>query len=254
MSGNTLSGFSIDKSSHIPIYAQVKDILRSLIGEERIKPNDKIPSENELSAAFAISRVTVRQAIQDLAREGYVYIKRGEGTFVNSVPRTQMLFKLDGFSAEMSKLGYKTHSKILEAGAVNASEKFRDAYSGLREKCDSPMVRIKRVRYLENAPFAVETSFLKCSIGEKVLERLNGEKFSIYGYIENELGIMLSRAEHMIEPRLAQKEASDLLGIKQGSAVLFVKGTTYSEKNGPIEYLEGIYRGDKYRFKVEIRK
>ena len=79
-------------------------------------------------------------------------------------------------------------------------------------------------------------------------------EFSMYRYLEENLRIKLVRAEHTIEPRLADATIAKHLKIKPNSPVLFIKGTTYSVNAVPVEYLEGIYRGDQYRLEVEIKK
>lgn len=249
-----LTQYSIDRKSYVPIYIQLRDILREIIESKNINEDAKLPSENELSSAFTLSRMTVRRAMQELVREGYIYIKRGEGTFINRAPKTQMLFKLDGFSSEVAKMGYISHSKVLDVIQVSGFEKYEAAYSSLQVKSEKPIIMIKRVRYLEDVPVALEKSFLKMEIGQSLLERELDESLSIYGYIENELGIILSQAEHILEPGIAVKQIADKLDIEPGVPILMVKGTTYSNNGIPIEYLEGIYRGDKYKLKVKITR
>jgi len=244
----------IDKSSYIPLYIQVRDILKDLINSGKLKPGDQIPSENELSTEYNISRMTVRQASQELMREGLIIIRRGEGTFVNSASHTQMLLKLEGFSSEMAKLGYRNHSRVLDIQMVEAFDSYGMAYSGLEKEPGDALVRIRRVRYVEDTPFAIETSYLPLATGQGLMEPRMADDTSIYNYIEKELHIRLSRADHVIQPGLADKESADLLEIPKGSPVLHLHGTTFSMTNKPVEYLEGIYRGDKYELKVVITK
>lgn len=249
-----LQNTHVDKSSYIPLYIQVRDNLKALINSGLLKPGDQIPSENELSAEYNISRMTVRQASQELLREGFIEIRRGEGTFVNATPHTQMLLKLEGFSSEMAKLGYRNHSKLLDIQKIESFDSFELAYSGLEKSPGEPLVRIQRVRYVEEVPFAIETSFLTYATGQGLLEPRMADDVSIYKYIENDLHIRLSRADHIIQPGLACADTAPLLEIEQGSPILKLRGTTFSMTNKPIEYLEGIYRGDKYELKLVITK
>jgi len=244
----------LDKSSYIPLYIQVRDILKGLISSGTLKPGDQLPSENELSSAFNISRMTVRQATQELLKEGAIIIRRGDGTFVNPATHTQMLLKLEGFSSEMAKLGYRNHSRVLEMERISDDESYEDAYVGLGLDESETLVRISRVRYVEDTPFALETSYLPAFIGDGLLEPRMADDASIYAHIEKDLHIRLSRADHVIQPGLAEKQCSELLEIDEGSPVLRLHGTTFSMKNQPVEYLEGIYRGDKYELKVVITK
>ncbi|MEA3286268.1 MAG: GntR family transcriptional regulator [Candidatus Marinimicrobia bacterium] len=249
-----LHGSHIDKSSFIPLYIQVRDILKDLINTRKLQSGDQLPSENELSATFNISRMTVRQAIQELLREGFITIRRGEGTFVSSVPHTQMLLKLEGFSSEMAKLGYRNHSRVLDIQKIASFDSFEMAYSGLQKPPGEPLIQIRRVRYVEDTPFALETSYLSYRIGEGLLDPRMDDDMSIYNYIEQELHIRLSRADHVIQPDLADEEVAHHLDINVGRPILKLHGTTFSMTNKPIEYLEGIYRGDKYELKVVITK
>jgi GntR family transcriptional regulator len=249
-----LKNKTIDKKSYIPIYVQLKDLLKETIVRKDLKMGQKVPSENDLVNEFNISRMTVRQAIKELEREGYVHVKRGEGTFVKQTLQTQMLVKLDGFSREMYKLGYKTDSKLLEASPVDFSKECEAAYKGLNEKAEKALVRIKRIRFLEGKPYAIETSYLNSEMGEKLLAKDLTREFSIYQFIEKELSIHLSRAEHIIKPDLAKGTVAALLKIREGSPVLIIKGTTFSKEGKPIEYLEGIYQGDEYKLSIEISK
>ncbi len=253
-SSPVLKGAFIDKSSFIPLYIQLRDIIKNLINTGKLTPGEQVPSENELSSTFGISRMTVRQAIQELMREGFVIIRRGEGTFVNSVPHTQMLLKLEGFSSEMSKLGYRNHSRVLDIKKVESFDSYEMAYSGLGKDPGEPLVRIRRVRYVEDTPFALETSFLSMNTGAGLLNPPMADDTSIYSYIENKLHIRLSRADHTIQPDLADEWVASHLEIDTGRPVLKLHGTTFSMTNKPIEYLEGVYRGDKYELKVVITK
>jgi GntR family transcriptional regulator len=246
--------FGVDKNSEVPIYVQLKEILKSDILEKRIKPNEKIPSETVLAKECCISRMTVRHTIRELQKEGWVFTKHGKGSFASSQNNTQMLIKLDGFSREMIKLGFKVNSKILEVKRTGFNNETMDAYSGLQEEKKNPLVMIRRVRYVEGQPYAIESSFLPFRIGKDLLVRGFDEHFSIYQFLEEELAIRLARADHVIEPKLISRRDAKLLGIKSGIPVLFIAGTTFSKSNEPIEYVKGMYLADRYKLKVNIRK
>lgn len=244
----------VDKNSDVPIYLQLKDAIKKDILEKRIKPHEKIPSETVLAKECGISRMTVRHTIRELQKEGWVFTKHGKGSFASSQNNAQMLIKLDGFSTEMIKLGFKVNSKILEVKKTGFNNETMEAYSGLQEEKKNQLVMIRRVRFVEGQPFAIESSFLPVHIGKDLLARVFDEHFSIYRYLEEELAIRLSRADHVIEPKLVNQRDAGILGIKGGIPVLFISGTTYSKSGEPIEYIKGIYLADRYKLKVNIRK
>jgi GntR family transcriptional regulator len=245
---------TFDKNAEVPIYVQVRDIIKTDILEKRIRPNEKIPSENVLAKEYGISRMTVRHAIRELQKEGWVFTKHGKGSFASSQNDTQMLVKLDGFSTEMIKLGYKVHSRLLEVKKVGFNDETMDAYSGLQEEKQNQLVVIRRIRFLEGRPFALENSYLPFLIGRSLLSQTFSENFSIYRHLENELGLRFSRADHVIEPKLISRADAKLLGIKSGTPVLFISGTTFSKSGEPVEFIKGIYLGDRYKLKVNIKK
>ena len=165
-----------------------------------------------------------------------------------------MLIKLDGFSTEMRKLGYRVFSKVLDAVETGYHAKYETAYEGLREDHTKPIVCLKRLRFLEDNPFAIETSYMHIQTGMNLLKISHDKEFSIYRYFEEKLHINLARAEHTIEPLLADKTVAELLSVQEGSPVLFIRGTTYSSKGYPVEYIEGIYKGNQYRLEIEIKR
>ncbi len=244
----------IDRDSYTPIYIQLKEYIKNQISNKRFLPDQRIPSENELSMQHQISRMTVRQAIKELEREGLIYIRKGEGTFVKKTSNTQMLIKLDGFSTEMRKLGYRVFSRVLDATETGYHTKYETAYEGLREDRSKQIVCLKRLRFLEESPFAIETSYLHTQTGTNLLKIIHDKEFSIYRYFEEKLSINLARAEHTIEPILADKTIAELLSVQEGSPLLFIRGTTYSSKGYPVEYIEGIYKGNQYRLEIEIKR
>jgi len=245
---------TVDKHSRVPINIQLKNSIRAEMDKKRIRPNEKIPSENMLAKEYGINRMTVRHAMRELQKEGRIFTKHGKGSFASSLNNTQMLVKLDGFSTEMIKLGYTVHSKLIEAKKAWFSNETMDAYSGLQEEKRNPLIVIRRIRYLEGKPFAIESSYLPFSIGRSLLVKTFDEKFSIYRYLEEEHGICFSCADHVIEPKKASPHDAALLGIKRDMPVLFISGVTFSGSGEPVEYIKGIYRGDRYKLKVNINK
>ena len=154
----------------------------------------------------------------------------------------------------MRKRGFRVHSEVLEAEKLSYKEEFESAYNGLQEERGHPIICLKRLRFLEDKPFAIESSFLHFQTGESLLQMSYDSEFSMYRYLEENLKVKLVRAEHTIEPRLADAAIAKHLKIKSNSPVLLIKGTTFSVNAAPVEYLEGIYRGDQYRLEVEIKK
>src|SRR5580704_13574206 len=104
-----------------PLYARVEDVLASDIANGALLPGARLPAEQSLTERFAVSRTTIRQAIQNLIRRGLVEIRRGKGTFVTLPKITQELTHLTGFVEDMQALGREPTAKLLGSGIIAAN-------------------------------------------------------------------------------------------------------------------------------------
>jgi len=249
-----IPGGALDRQGPKPIYLQIKDGLKARIAEGKLAPGDRLPSENELARGLNISRMTVRQAIQELVREGIVQVRRGDGTFITHNLSTQMLFKLEGFTAEMTRLGYSTRSQVLSIAEVRNRQVHGDAYDGLNVNGDSSLVRLKRIRFLNDLPFAIETVYLPQELGSDLLSDANAVRESIYAFLESRFDLHVLQVDQCLQPVLARNQTADLLRIETGVPLLRLRGTAYAEAGRPVEYMEGFYRGEPYEFKVILQK
>src|SRR5690606_25013339 len=102
------SGATVTPLSPAPLYAQIKELLRERILDGSYKPHEQMPSESEMMATFGVSRITVRQALNDLQQEGLIFRIHGKGTFVSKPKAFQDLGKLQGFGEAMRQMGYET--------------------------------------------------------------------------------------------------------------------------------------------------
>src|SRR5512136_1063127 len=116
----------IDPYDEIPKYHQLARILRTKITDGEWQPQSAIPSERQLEQQYRISRPTIRQAIELLIREGYLYREHGKGTFVMPQKLQKGLLELTSFSEDLLKRGIKPGQKILEMKEEIPPEKIRE--------------------------------------------------------------------------------------------------------------------------------
>ena len=95
----------MDKNNKVPLYLQLVDDLIKKIENNTYKKDEKLPSERELCEMYGMSRITVRNALQELDRDNYIYKLHGKGTFVSSKTYKQNLVNLYNFTDEMKKIG-----------------------------------------------------------------------------------------------------------------------------------------------------
>lgn len=238
----------IDSQSPIPLYAQLKAALLMLIRNGDLKPHERLPSERELSQKYGISRMTIRQALQSLIREGLLYTRIGKGTYVGEI-RLEQGRTLTGFSQEMVRRGLKPSSILLEASIVPASGEIAAA---LAIDENSGVVRMSRLRMANNQVIAIEIAYLPHALCPGLLD-YDFSKASLYDVLQNKYGIHLVSAEQTMESALANNHELKVLQLKSPAAVLRMKRATSSEQGAIVEYTESVYRGDRYKLTASLQ-
>jgi GntR family transcriptional regulator len=241
---------TIVRKSPLPRYYQLKEIMREKILSGEWKPGDLIPSERELGEQYGISRMTARQAITELVNEGLFYREQGKGTFVSRHKITQQLLNLTGFTEDMKARGQRPGSRVIAACMIAADEGLADR---LRIKPGQLIFCLQRLRLADDEPLAIEISNLSFIGCERLLED-DLEKNSLYRLLEEKYGQPLMEAEQEIEAGLMGPEEAGLLKVSTGSAALFIRRTTYTERDQPIEYAKSVYCGNKYIFFTHMKR
>ncbi|MGI8315980.1 GntR family transcriptional regulator [Halobacillus mangrovi] len=239
----------IDKQSPIPIYYQIQEHLRSMIENKELNPGEAIPSERELAEKYDISRMTVRQAITNLANEGLLVREKGKGSFVAEQKIEQPLMQLTSFSEDMRRRGIEPGTLVKEFQIVKASAKVSDE---LQLPEGEEIYQLNRLRLGDGEPMAYEI----LSLPKEKLPLISEEivKGSFYNYIEKEMGLSIERAVQSFEPSLATELESEMLNIEVGSPVLLLRRTTYLSDGSPFEHVKSTYRGDRYKFVAEMKR
>ncbi|WP_047980196.1 GntR family transcriptional regulator [Ornithinibacillus contaminans] len=241
----------IDKQSPIPIYYQLEEEIKSMIHHKQLKPGDLLPSEREYAEKYAISRMTVRQAISNLVKEGLIYRQKGKGTFVADKKIEQDLSGLTSFSEDMRNRGLIPSNQLISFDFIPATEQLADI---LMIASGDMICKIKRVRLADEEPVALETVYTP----QNVIGDMNYQDFSesFYDYVEKKLHFKIGFGHQTIEAALASDEERAHLHIQKGSPVLVMQRTTYlqDEQQTPIEYVTSTYRADKYKFKMKMKR
>ena len=227
-----------------PLYVQLKEKLRADILAQRLGPHQQLASERDLCATFHVSRMTVRQALIDLTREGLIYSRVGKGTFVAEPKFDQQLKTLTGFTQEMQTRGSRPSSRVLEAKLQRAPDNIAQA---LRVAPATEIVLLSRVRLDDTTPLGIETVYLPHSYCPNILQHDFAVE-SLYDVLEHDYGHRLTRAEQTIEGALAGPHEIALLQLTPPAAVLVTKRSTFTEQGLLIEYVHSIYRSDRYKF------
>ena len=245
---------ALDRSSlvsHLPRYAQIKDALRSRILDGTYAPLGQVPSEHALCAQFGVSRITVRQALGDLQKEGLLYKIHGKGTFVSKPKAVQDVTALQGFAEAMSSMGHEIVNQLRAFRLVPAD---RLTAEHLRLDEGTPVTEIHRVRFLNREPISLELTWLPEPLGAQLAQADLAAR-DIFLVLENDCGVSLGHAEIAIDAIVADAAIVDTLHCDEGSPVLHVERTTHDTAGRPIDYEHLYFRGDalRYRFRTNRR-
>jgi len=240
----------LDKVSPIPLYYQLAERLKDQIESGQLQPGDQLPSERELSEQAAISRMTARQAVAYLVREGVLEVKPGIGTFVAAPKLTYAALHLLGFTEEALRQGGIAQSRVLEQIIMPPPP---HVAARLQLPSNELVVKIVRLRFLGELPLLLETSFVPAApcVG---LAQAELASQSLYALLERAYGIRLARSHQTFEATIANDYEQQLFKLQPGAAMILLEGVAYSETEQPIEYFKTIYRGDRFKFALESQR
>ncbi|PJN90119.1 GntR family transcriptional regulator [Bacillus sp. mrc49] len=239
----------IDKNSPLPIYHQLEEVIKNAIQTQRLLPGEMIPSEREYTEKYEISRMTVRQAITNLVNEGYLYRKRGVGTFVAHQKIEQPLQGLTSFSEDMQSRGHEPSTRVIRLSEVHAD---RDLAAKLEVEAGTPILELKRVRLADQLPMAYETVYLSKALSRGLTEEM--ALTSIYGYVEKTFGLKIQYGRQSIEASIAQKIEAEMLGVAVGDPVLRIERISRLDTNKPFEVAHSVYRADRYKLTIDMER
>ena len=240
----------LDKKSPIPLYYQLAELIREQIQAGMLKPGDQLPSERDLSNQAAISRMTVRQAVAYLVREGALAVKQGVGTFVAEPKLAHDTLHLLGFTEEIMRRGGVVASRVLEQTMVSPSA---SVVAGLNLGAGEQVVKIVRLRLWQETPLLLETIFIPAALCPSLANEDLTTK-SLYACLEQQYALRLNYAHQTLEATVANDYESDLFGVEPGTAMILLEGVTYAQQSYPVEYFKAVYRGDRFKFELESRR
>jgi GntR family transcriptional regulator len=227
--------------------SQARDRLVDII--EQAGVGHAIPSERQLTVDLGVSRLTVRAALDELVREGYLVRRRGSGTFVRE-PKIAQELTMTSFSEEMRRRGMTPGSKTFSLTTTTAG-----AYLGrcLHVSPSEPIVVAKRLRLADGESMAIETLHVPESrvpgLTPKDLDR-----GSFYELLADRYGINIVGGTQTIEPTVTNEEESSALDVPLHSPAFLFERTTRSEQGEIVEFVRSIYRGDRYRLVSELNR
>lgn len=237
----------IKADSPVRLYHQLMEILRSRILRNAWSLGEKLPTEQELCEQYGVSRITVRQALAALEREGLVVRKQGLGTFA-SIPRIeQNLASFYSFSQEFKKLGLTPRTEVVDFSIEVADVHLQQI---LDLKADSTVYQFTRLRLANEVPIAIESTYLPGSLFPGLTKDILAE-LPLYEVMNTRYGVTANSARESFGAVALREAEAEVFGLPVGAPALDLERLAYSGQRC-VEYTRGVVRGDKFRFHVKL--
>ena len=233
-----------------PLYDVIRDALRADIAAGRLRTFSRLPSEAALQSRFSVSRITVRRAVGELAREGLAFVVPGKGWFVARPRAVQPLHSLQGLSEAMAAKGRSIRNRVLHVREEPAKA---DSAEWLRLPEGAPVTSIRRLRLLDGEPLSVEDTWLPVELGRR-LAGMDLEGRDVFAMLEGDLGVRLGRADLVIGAIAATLPHTTLLEVVEGAPLLRIERLTHDANGTPIDAEQLYYRADAFQYQVSVNR
>ena len=212
---------------------------------ESLAVGEAIPSERQLGLDLSVSRLTVRAAVDELVREGYLVRRRGAGTFV-AEPKIVEGIDIASFSDDMRARGLTLGSRTIEFRTIPAGARLGRI---LHVSPSEPVVVVKRLRLADGEPMAIE---LLCVRSSLVPGLTSADLEMYYDLLARRYDVVVAGGIQTVEPTVTNEEESRSLGVPLHSPALHFERVLRSSRGDVVEYTSWTYRGDRYGLVTEI--
>ncbi len=244
-------GFAINRTSPLPYYYQIEEWLRQRIARGELHSGDLIESETSLAERLGVSRITVRQALNNLTEQGLLVRKRALGTFVAERRKPVVVSKshLMGLTEEMADEGLVVTSLVLEQQVLPTPEDVSNIFGMTSE---DQVVFIRRLRSVNGLPLCVEICYHPARFYPKLAE-LDLNNRSIYEILDREYNRRPVTARDALSADNAFGNIAHWLQVPNGSAVMRIQRIAWDRAGIVVEVSYSIFRADRHQMVIEYR-
>jgi len=238
----------LERGTSVPLHEQLKNLITKHIKEGVFRPDQQIPSERELCEKYGVSRITVRQAINDLVNSGLLYRAHGKGTYVSNPKIEVKLSSMINFQQTLMKQGFVASTRMLKTEQI-PNDFFLSRV--LNVNMVDQITNLQLVGLGNDSPVVFYDSYFGPEIGPKMVEAAQQEikknapfsTLDLYQY----LNITPTHVEQTFEAVAVSEDIAGILQVEPKFSVLLVTSVLYDGER-PLEYRTAYYRGDKYKF------
>lgn len=235
----------LDAKTSVPLYQQLMDKLKNEIAKGTYAPGDQLPPEIELAKQNNVSVVTARKAVRELAALGLVVRTQGKGTFVSKPKYGRDFTHITSFSESCRLMGVKPGSKLVDSKIVVPNDAL--LLTQLQLPPSSKTVYISRLRYVDDEPVAIESSWFSLDYAFLLDEDLEN---SLFDLLWNKIGIRIEKSRKRISVCRATTQEGKLLGLRKNHPLLLVRSVAYTGGDMPVYVCNQIINGERFELMV----
>jgi len=243
--------FKINRLDKTPLYDLIEQNLRELILRGQLNMGESVPSEWELAELYGVSRLTVRNALDNLTRQGWLIRRHGVGTFVAHPNVTEITPSKLSFTEQMRAIGRKPSSRLISLRVVAADIQVANM---LKLAQGEPAVEIVRLRLADGEPILLETSCLSQKRFPGLENATELTHSSLYDWLATHYQTPVAVMDQTLEPVLLSEVQAQQLETEAGTPAMLSKVLAYTNGAEPIEYSWSVTRGDQCRFYFSFRR
>jgi len=239
----------IDREDHQKLYLQLYDILKKKIESSEWAIGSQIPTEEDLCKMFNVSRATVRTAVLELVRQGYLKRQQGKGTFIFRNVISEGLTMLTSFRELLFEEDLHFSTTVLARTVMMPVD---DMDIQLNIEKDKHVIYIKRMRFIENEPALLQETYIPYHICPLLLED-DIENNSLFDLFEKKYGIKITRVKNFIEIAHLNEDEARLLRLAKWAPAVLLTQYFYSGET-LVMYTRSIKRTDRFKFLMEFER
>jgi GntR family transcriptional regulator len=241
---------TLSRDGPLPLYYQLKTVLLREIEAGHWAPDAQLPTENELAGRFSVSKITVRQALRELAAEGFIRREQGRGTFVERRRLQQGPRELTSFTDEMRSHGLVPSSRVLDQETTGAPPAVASVLGILQ---DAPVFRLRRLRLANREPMGVQTAYIPLDLVPGITA-LPFSNASLYDILQARYSLYPATARETYCVALLKRDVAALLRVPARSPAMTAERVTFLANGRPLEYVQSVMRGDRYKIAIELTR
>jgi GntR family transcriptional regulator len=233
-----------------PLYYQLKNILKSRILSRELKGNQRLQTETELCAEYNVSRVTVRQALSELMRDGLIYRERGRGTFVTEgveLKRPELKGTIENLieAARGTRLRVLSYKEMVPPPSLSNIQPLRKA-----EK----VFQLEVVRFIPRGPLGYSLMYFPFTLGKLIAPEELDETTELITFVEEKLKTKAYRAKQTIDVGVADRVLAGNLFVRPMTPLLIIARDYYTRTGSLMFVAINYFRTDLYKYEIELTR